>query len=146
MLKKFRMLHSPVLPHIKTVAQMLKVSHKQEQDSLFHNSSLKGQSFFTHSVGFYAPHWNDRTSNRGRLQRLAVVTLVCRKIQIHRCHTRGWRVFTKLEPTENKYLIRKRDGILLAEFLYIIFFPTIYVVKPHWWAEIRVAAKKKKEI
>lgn len=82
---------------------------------------------FTYSTGFYTPHWNNGTSNRGRPQGLAVITLVCIKIEIQRRHTRSWRVLTKLEREKMQYFIRKRDVILLAGFLHI-FSPLLYVI------------------
>lgn len=90
------------------------VSHKQGEDSLspFFCEGVK-LILFTHSAGFHTPHWNDRTSHRGRLQWLAVNTLVCMKIQIHGCHTRSWRVFTKLETTERRILINEMVHSLL---------------------------------
>lgn len=95
---------------------------------------------FTYSIGFYTPHWNDGTSNRGRPQGLAVISLVCIKIEIQRCHTRSWRVLTKLETEKKQYFIRRRDVILLAEFL-CVFSPLLYVI--NLTDDLKLSSRKK---
>lgn len=107
-----------LLPHITTVSPVLR-RFTWTRTSFALSRRLFGRAkllLFTHSVGFYAPHRNDRTSHRGRLQGLAVVALVCVKIQLQRGHTGSGRVFTKLETTQTQNLTKKRDSVLCLSF------------------------------